>query len=681
MIDRKKLVGSHNPKLTKVNYESPLTIGNGEFAFTADVTGLQSLASEYEENGFPLCTMAQWGWHTTPVSKERESYSLDDLQMTEYDYAERKVTYAVEEFTGNEEVYNWLRVNPHRLHLAKIGLLYQGQHLHSEKLSAISQELHLYDGSLVSAFSLAGTSCQVSTFCDTKSDVLSVEIKSELLVTGDLAVELVFPYGSPKISGADWKASDRHQTEVLQKEQGKLVLKRTLDKDSYYLSLSGEADYDTTRLKEHQLVLKANSGQLKLEVAFSKEEPVSTLKADKEETKKWWNQFWEQGGMISLSKSKDSRSIELERRIVLSQYVLAIQSSGSMPPQETGLTCNSWYGKFHLEMHLWHSAWLPLFKKDSLLLRSIPWYQRHLPDAKAQAKRNGFIGAKWPKMVAESAQDSPSWIATLLIWQQPHIMYMLELLYQNNQTDTFLHEHWEIMKESADYMADWAYYEEENQKYHLIAPVIPAQEEHDPRKTKNPTYELEYWKVGLEIAYTWGKRLGLDEEIRHWKVVSQNLAMPPIKDGLYMAHEHCPDTFEKYNKDHPSMLGAYGLLDSGRTSKETMKATLKRVLECWDFDTMWGWDFALMAMTAVRLGDYDLAVDILLKDTAKNQYVVSGNNYQYLRTDLPLYLPGNGSLLLAVAMMTAGYSGSTEDGFPKDGNWIVEHESIMPFPY
>ena len=65
-----------------------------------------------------------------------------------------------------------------------------------------------------------------------------------------------------------------------------------------------------------------------------------------------------------------------------------------------------------------------------------------------------------------------------------------------------------------------------------------------------------------------------------------------------------------------------------------------------------GGDFAVMAMTAVRLGKSEYALD----------------------------LPGNGSLLLAVALMTAGYPGSGElPGFPKDGTWAVEFEGIQPF--
>lgn len=63
-IDRRALVRRHNPTLHRPEPGSPLTVGNGEFAFTADVTGLQSL----DDAGapVPLCTQAQWGWHRSP---------------------------------------------------------------------------------------------------------------------------------------------------------------------------------------------------------------------------------------------------------------------------------------------------------------------------------------------------------------------------------------------------------------------------------------------------------------------------------------------------------------------------------------------------------------------------------------------------------------------------------------
>src|SRR5262245_52140821 len=40
-IDRRALVSRHDVVLKKLDPEAPLSLGNGEFAFTADVTGLQ----------------------------------------------------------------------------------------------------------------------------------------------------------------------------------------------------------------------------------------------------------------------------------------------------------------------------------------------------------------------------------------------------------------------------------------------------------------------------------------------------------------------------------------------------------------------------------------------------------------------------------------------------------------
>ena len=52
-IDRKKVVERHKVIVTKVDSLSSLTVGNGKFAFTVDVTGLQSFAKEYQK-GIPF---------------------------------------------------------------------------------------------------------------------------------------------------------------------------------------------------------------------------------------------------------------------------------------------------------------------------------------------------------------------------------------------------------------------------------------------------------------------------------------------------------------------------------------------------------------------------------------------------------------------------------------------------
>jgi len=86
-IDRKALVTRHNPILRKLDPLSPLSIGNGEFAFTADVTGLQTFPWDYDKT-MPLCTMSQWGWHTTPLPAGLDPKAL---RLTQYDTHGRQV--------------------------------------------------------------------------------------------------------------------------------------------------------------------------------------------------------------------------------------------------------------------------------------------------------------------------------------------------------------------------------------------------------------------------------------------------------------------------------------------------------------------------------------------------------------------------------------------------------------
>ena len=44
-------------------------------------------------------------------------------------------------------------------------------------------------------------------------------------------------------------------------------------------------------------------------------------------------------------------------------------------------------------------------------------------------------------------------------------------------------------------------------------------------------------------------------------------------------------------------------------------------MQSWDWSSTWGWDYPLMAMTAARCGEPELAVDVLLMDVPKNRYL------------------------------------------------------------
>ncbi|WP_160720897.1 glycoside hydrolase family 65 [Bacillus sp. USDA818B3_A] len=682
-MDRKKLVGRHHPILTKIEPLAPLSVGNGEFAFTADVTGLQTFPNDYE---VPLGTQSNWGWHYTG---HPELYTLDDVEFQELQTHDRKVGYPLYP-EGKKEAYHWLRQNPHRLQLGQISFRLKkenNQVVKADDIKNINQRLDLWEGTLYSHFTVEDYPVSVTTVCHPKLDLIGVKVVSPLIDNNRLQVVIRFP--AADMTSRKWEESvainsennDRHQTSIFTEDNQSVTLDRRMDEDRYYVHWtwnSGRIKF--TDVHEYSLTPEVETEELCFSVHFSQgSKETYSFYEIYQESKEHWSNFWSKGGVIDLSESMDERSHELERRVVLSQYLTKIHCSGSMPPQETGYMYNSWFGKFHLEMHWWHGAHFPLWGRGVLLENSLNWYLSMLPLAKELAAAQGYEGARWPKMVGFDGKQSPSAIAPVLIWQQPHVIALAELLYKENLSEATLKRWKEIVVETANFMASFAVWDEQKQAYILGPPLIPAQECHRPEESWNPPYELEYWKYGLEIAVKWAERLGEPVNPK-WIEVGNGLAEPPHSEGVYLAHEGCPDTFEHFNHDHPSMVGALGILPGTLIAPVKMKKTLERVRNEWQWETAWGWDFPMCAMTAARLGEPDWAIDFLLMDATKNTYLINGHNYQ--SPSLTAYLPGNGGLLTAVSMMACGWEGSPKypaPGFPKDGKWIVKFEGLHPF--
>jgi hypothetical protein len=675
-LNRAARVNRHSPVMRKIDSLSPMSVGNGEFAFTADVTGLQTFPDEYE-NAMPLCTMSQWGWHTSPP----RGINPRALRLTEYATHGRMVAYATSS-QSQAEIYNWLRENPHRLHLGRVGLRLLAsdkREVQASDITDIRQKLDLWTGILTSRFKVEGRGVTVRTAVHPRLDLLAVAIESVLIDEGRLAVRLAFPYGLPSMQAADWNRADHHQSKIISRKTGRVDLHRALDDDQYFVSINCEASFEAESAHVFLLTPSKKNSRLELTALFSPHQTRESLpdaQATFAASAAHWKRFWTQGGAVELAESSDPRAQELERRIVLSEYLTAIQCAGSNPPQETGLTVNSWYGKFHLEMHWWHAAHFALWNRIHLLEKSLGFYERILPEARRLARSQGYRGARWPKMVGPEGRDSPSPIGPLLIWQQPHPIFYAELCYRARPARVTLERYRQIVEDSAEFMASFAFFDDKTGRYALGPPVIPAQENHPPRETWNPTFELAYWSWGLKIAQRWRERLQMRRNPA-WDQVIEKLSPLPARDGVYLAHENCPQTFTHRNQDHPSMLAAMGVLPGEVVDRETMRRTLKRVMAQWEWDKTWGWDYPMTAMTAARLDEPQTAIDALMMQTEKNRYLPNGHNWQ--RQNLPCYLPGNGGLLYAVAMMAAGWKGAPQrhaPGFPGDGSWTVRWENL-----
>ncbi len=159
-----------------------------------------------------------------------------------------------------------------------------------------------------------------------------------------------------------------------------------------------------------------------------------------------------------------------------------------------------------------------------------------------------------------------------------------------------------------------------------------------------------------------------------WDEVLNKLSPAPMGEGMYLFQDGCTDTYTKWNWEHPAIVGALGVQPGDGIDREAMRKSLRKVMEVWEWDRAWGWDFGNVAMCAARTGQPELAVKALMAESVKNRYLPNGHNYQ--RENLPAYLPGNGALLRAVAMMCGGSKKGSAAGFPNDGQWRVRNEGF-----
>jgi hypothetical protein len=673
-IDRKAVVSRHNLHLTDRNLKGPTQVGNGHFAFGFDITGLQTFNTDAN-------TLSDWGWHQFPRPAGTDPYQYQGL---EWDTQGRLVRYDVHS-EKERHLYLWMRANPQRLNLGKLSFVLKkkdGTAVGLNDLEAPVQDLDLWTGIAVSSFKIEGKKVTVTTISHPESDVIAVKVEAPGLNDGQVMLQLDFPYASNEefSNAADWKSPAKHTTTAVIQKSG-AVFHRQLDSTKFDVDFKWNGGGTLVTNSVHSYLLKP-SGTKAIEVlmGFSdgdKSMQMPSFSSIKKGSINKWANFWNSGAAIDLSGSKDNRWKELERRVVLSQYLMQVNESGDLPPQESGLLNNGWYGKYHMEMLWWHAAHYALWDRLPQMDRLTSIYHSDLKYYIPKAKAQGYEGARWPKTLGDRERwEWPNETNPLLIWQQPHPIFFAELDYRSKPTKATLEKWKEVVTQTADFMASYAVYNKREKRYILGNPLQVVSENANQRTTINPTFELSYWRTGLRLALDWNKRLGLPVNKKYEQVLA-GLAELPQQDGKYVSWENIYKMWSVYNFEHPALIGAYGMLPGDGVDIPTMDRTLAAVEKTWKFEHTWGWDFPMLAMTAARLGHPDKAVDYLLNypSFTWDEHGLSGGGV----APYP-YFPSNGGLLYAVALMTGGWDGSTgaAPGFPKDGSWTVKYEGMKP---
>ncbi|KAK1777866.1 Six-hairpin glycosidase-like protein [Copromyces sp. CBS 386.78] len=482
------------------------------------------------------------------------------------------------------DISQWLIQNPQRINLGSIGFAFPDsdkKNVTETDLQQKTQTLDIWSGVLRSSFVYKGVPVSVNTAVDPDSDTVLIEVDYKLLQPrspggdGGLGLFFDFPFSDRNKFDAPfvgvWNATDKHTT-VLQRQTSpySAVIQHSLGQTTYFLTLKwegGEGTVTGPAEGTHRYFLRMNSSKkkkttatrrLRLTATFSPEpldldattnaSITTTMTASftilLARTQIWWNTYWITGAFVNLSRvirSKSSSSptstnittsaTELQRRILLSLYLLAVNHASSLPPQESGLVNNGWYGKFHLEMVLWNSVHFARWSHFPLFWRSLPsTYTLFLPSSVLRAREQGYKGARWGKMTDPTGRSAPGEINSLLIWQQPHPMFFAETEWRGFPNGTTLEKWDEVITATADFMASYAWFNESMGYYDSGPPMYPVSETTNPNNTINPTFELAYWRFGLDVACRWRQRQNKTIP-ESWTRVRDNLAPLPVVDG------------------------------------------------------------------------------------------------------------------------------------------------------
>ncbi|MDE5570667.1 MAG: glycoside hydrolase family 88 protein, partial [Prevotella sp.] len=272
-IDREAVLFRNSPVITTADPLASLTVGNGHFATTVDVTGLQTYIDDYKQ-GVPLNAMSDWGWHAfpnkdnlTPAETEK-SFDLGHGHPEVY-----AVEYKKAEDGRHKLATEYFRVNPHRLNLGAVGLQLQdksGRPIALKSLTDIHQTLNLWQGEITSSYQADGEKVDVTTIGLPDRDAAAWRIITPLFAKKRAVVTLRLPYPTGKHAddASDWNQDERHTSRIVSQYANAAVIEHHLDTTTYYIYIRWEGQAKVSEAKPHTFLLTTDADALAFEVEY-----------------------------------------------------------------------------------------------------------------------------------------------------------------------------------------------------------------------------------------------------------------------------------------------------------------------------------------------------------------------------------------------------------------------------
>lgn len=589
---KKSDIIKYNLKFNHIDSKNPVTIGNGDFAITLDQTGSQSLYEIYKD--IPLSTMSNKNWFYKDKKDIKPSY-VDGKAYMLFNL-------------DNDPNYQINRQYPFKYSFMQILLYDNDKLIDINNIKDVKQELDLYKGIVTSSFNYKEKINKTTSFIYQDHDEFNFKLQSD-----NLNLALKFNYPSYTKNGYRLDILPN----VLVKEDRITLLYD--DKNSLSFKLKSSSNY---QIVENTLIFDDNN------VSFS-------LALDEIKEGKLLDEFWKCDNGIIIDNE------ELVKKMVLSKYLLHVNSTGIYPPQESGLTYNCWNSKFHLEMHLIHSLWNIYNNHVGDLVKSFDYYLSIMPSSLKRASLNGYKGLRFPKMTGPDGEDSPSNIGPLLIWQAPHILFMLQEIYYLYNKENIIKKYEPLISGTIDFMISFLTLKDS--KYQMLDPLLEACESIPLDRCQNPSFELEYWRYTLERQPKIDTVLYGHQRYDYLDITSK-IITPKEDDGIYLKTYGVIDKYDLY-KDHPTEGFLMSFFKSKIVDKEKMVKTIDYILKNMDLSSYWGWDFPFLGLSLLNCGEIEKSIEVTQLNTINNQYLYNGYNTSP-RDDLKAYLPGNGAFLI-----------------------------------
>ena len=693
-------VSRHN-LVYEVPPQHPLFTGNGSLGMSVDASGTQLLKQHYAPH--TVSTIAQNIWYDPRMPEHLKG---TEFSVHTYPHGENHtLAYPYASTPVQQELYDWLRRHPNKCNLANFALTLEvgEKALRSPvELTVFDQQLDLYDGLVRTHYQWEGVHTRLESFVHATKDLIVFHVADSAIspVSRTLRITISDPEGfdpryetgppAPKPGEERWRVRPLEHTGQSSNQRVFWALRPLPNGFSYGLIGGVTKEVESVHFSEKEISVElaprpqdeftvflfiVSEKENQNPTAFGKEFIENALQqgypALLREHQQWWHDYW--GRSAIELESGDERGKKLEEWYYRSLYYLASNDRGPLPPAEGGLVANSWFGKFHLEMHFWHAAGFLAANRPECVRPSLQWYLEVLPQAKKNAEAMGLKGAKYPKMTSFRGQDSPGLTNLRIYWHVGEISTLIWWYYLYTQDREFLRTMYPVLAESADFVASFLVENPTTAQYELWPPIATCDETTDFDKVRNPAFELAEFKAALNLAIAASELLRQDENKRaHWIHVRDHLAPIANNGEVYLIYEGFEESWTpRHTRSHPSVLGpffpAFVVPDD-----EMIRATYDKVLALWNWDEVWGWDFGFAAAVGAWLNRPEDAVQCLLKAEKKISPVAT-----FSGGGVNSYLPGNGALVLAInEMLLRSLDGTLHlfSGIPS--SWRAKFENL-----